>query len=223
VTCSSSQTPAITRFYHRLLDNGNTADYVQSVAEVYTMATLHRLLRDGDRMARRGAVLAITLMGRTDSVKLVGEALRDPDRGVRLIAEDGIQSMWFRAGSFEQNQQLQMIVRLNAAAQFSEAGQWAERILEQHAAFGEVWFQHGEAMWGEGDYFEAIADYQRALECEPHHFPAALSMAQCYLELGDLPMAIQSLEQTLNIHPHLEIARTQMLRLERELREQTDR
>jgi tetratricopeptide (TPR) repeat protein len=223
VTYSSFHIPAITRFYHRFLDNGHTADYVRSVAEVYTMATLHRLVRDGNRMARRGAVLAVTLMGRSESLRLVGRALRDPDRGVRLIAEDGIQTMWFRAGTFEQNQQLQMIVRLNAAARFAEATECAERILEQHAAFGEVWFQHGEAMWGDEDYVEAIADYQRALECEPHHFPAALSMAQCYLELGDLPMAIQCLEQTLDIYPYLEIARAQILRLERELREQTDR
>jgi tetratricopeptide (TPR) repeat protein len=206
-----------------LLDHGNTADFVQSVAEVYTLATLERLLREGDRMARRGAVMAITLMGRRDSIRPVGEALRDPDRGVRLIAEDGLQAMWFRAGTFEQNQQLQMVVRLNAAAQFGEALQRAERILDEHAAFGEVWFQHGESLWGEGDYIEAIADYQRALACEPHHFPAALSKAQCYLELGDLPGAIQSLEQTLDIHPHLEVARAQIVRLERELREQTDR
>ena len=99
----------------------------------------------------------------------------------------------------------------------------ADEILDQHPGFGEVWFQRAEALLGAGEYFEAIADCQRALECEIEHFPAALSMAQCYLELGDLPMAIDCLQWTLRIHPHLEFARAQVLRLERELREQTDR
>jgi tetratricopeptide (TPR) repeat protein len=220
---SSPRVPHIVRFYHRYLDSGNAADFVRSVSATYTLATLHRLARDGNRLARRGAVLAITLLGHSESVPQVGRALHDSDRAVRLIAEDGIQAMWSRAGTFEQRQRLQMVMRLNAAGKTTEALALADRILDEHPGFGEAWFQRAEAQWTAGHYFAAIADCQRALECESEHFPAALSMAQCYLELGDLPMAITCLQQTLRIHPHLEIARAQMLRVKRELREQTDR
>ncbi len=114
-------------------------------------------------------------------------------------------------------------MRLNAAGKIDEALTLADEILDEHPGFGEAWFQRAEAMLAAGAYFEAIADCQRTLECETQHFPATLNMAHCYLELGDLPMAIECLQRTLKIHPHLEFARAQMLRLERELREQTDR
>jgi tetratricopeptide (TPR) repeat protein len=176
----------------------------------------------GGRLTRRAAALAVTLLGRTESVPRVGQALRDPDRAVRLIAEDGIQAMWDRGGDFEQCQQLQMIMRLNAAGQHGTAIALADRILDQAPDFGQVWFQRAEALSAQGEYFAAIADYRRALACESFHFPAALNMARCYLEVGDPWAAVQGLQQTLRIHPHLEFARDQLSRLRRELREQID-
>jgi tetratricopeptide (TPR) repeat protein len=204
------------------LDDGKAADFVRAVSQVYTLATLHRLMAGGGRFTRRAAALAVTLLGRAESVPQVGQALRDPDRAVRLIAEDGIQAIWDRGGDFEQCQQLQMIMRLNAAGQYAAAIALADRILEQAPDFGQVWFERAEALLAQGEYFAAIADYRRVLACESFHFPAALSMARCYLELGDPWAALQGLQHTLSIHPHLEFARAQLSRLRRELREQID-
>lgn len=214
--------PLISRFYHRFLDSGIAADFVRSVSGTYTLPTLHRLVNNGERMARRGAVLAVTLIGRSESISHVGRALRDPDRAVRLIAEDGIQDMWSRVGSFQQSQRLQMVMRLNAAGRLDAAVELVDEILEEHSEFGEAWFQRAEALLADGQFFEAIADCHRVLECEAYHFPAALTMSQCYLEMGDLPMAIDGLQRTLRIHPHLEFARAQVQRLERQMRERTD-
>ena len=215
--------PLIARFYSRFLDDGDAAAFVRSVAESYSLATLHRLTTEGGRLGRRAAVLAVTLVGRASSIAVVGRALRDTDRGVRLIAEDGIQAMWNRVGTFEQCQRLQMVMRLNAAGQHAEALQLADQILSEHPEFGEVWFQRSEALMANGQYREAIVDCRRALECENCHFYAALGLARCNLELGDLTGAVECLQVTLRIHPHWDFARAQMARLEREMREQTDR
>jgi tetratricopeptide (TPR) repeat protein len=215
--------PLIARFYHRFLDEGSAADFIRSVSSIYTLPSLHRVMEDGGRMARRGAVLAVTLIGDAGSIPRVGRCLRDPDRAVRLIAEDGIQAMWERAGTFDQCQQLQMVMRFIAADRHTAAIELADSILQQSPEFGEAWFQRSEALMAQSQFFAAISGCQRALECEAFHFPAALALAQAYLEIGDLPAAIESLQYALQIHPHLEFARAQLLRLERELRGQADR
>ena len=81
--------PLISRLYVRFVREGNSAAFIRSVAQTYTLATLHRVSREGDCVARRGAVLAITYLGGAESIAAVGQALRDTDRAVRLIAESG--------------------------------------------------------------------------------------------------------------------------------------
>jgi tetratricopeptide (TPR) repeat protein len=215
--------PRIARLYHRFLDDGCTADFIRSVASVYTLSSLHRVMEDGGRMARRAAVLAVTLIGQAESVPKVGRCLRDPDRAVRLIAEDGLQAMWQRADTFDQCQRLQMVMRFNVSGEHRAAVELADSILERSPDFGEAWFQRSEALLAQSQFLAAIAGCRQALECESLHFPAALGMAQGYLEIGELTAAIDSLHGALQIHPHLEFARAQLLRLERELRGQTDR
>jgi tetratricopeptide (TPR) repeat protein len=201
------------------------ADFVRDVAERYTVAALHRLAQHGERTVRRSAVLALTLIGHAESVAIVGEALRDVDRAVRLLAEDGIRAMWQRVGTVEQNRRLQILRRLVAARQWREARELAHQLLAEHPEFAAVWHQRAAIHSANQLWRKAIADHQRALECDPYFFPAALQMAQCYLEMGDLSAAVSCLQWTLQIHPHLDVARSQLLRLQRVLREreQTDR
>jgi hypothetical protein len=98
-----------------LLDDGQVADFIQAVCGRYTLASLHRVMEFGGRMSRRGAALAVTLLGRSESVPYVGRALNDPDRAVRVIAEDGLQAIWQRAGTLWQSQQVRVAMRFNAA------------------------------------------------------------------------------------------------------------
>jgi tetratricopeptide (TPR) repeat protein len=206
-----------------LLDDGQVANFVQAVASRYTLATLHRILEVGGRMSRRGAAMAVTLLGREESVPHIGRALHDSDRAVRVIAEDGLQAIWLRSGTLRQSQRLRSAMRLNAAGQHAPALCLADSVVNEARDLAEAWFQRAEAWLGQGEFDAAIADCRQALASEPYHFPALLAMAQGYLELGDLLAAIDSLQQALRIHPHLEFARAQLARLEREVREQSDR
>ncbi len=218
----STRQPLIVRFYYRFVEEGNAADFIRAVSTRYLPATLHRLAESGNRPTRRASVLALTLLGHQESIAIVGRSLHDEDRGVRMIAEQGLPAMWHRAGSFEQCQMLQTVMRLNAMGSYADAVKLSDALLGQNPEFGEAWHQRSEALMGVGEVFEAITNNQRALECEPYHFPAALELAQCYLELGDVATAVSCLQWVLQIHPHYELARVQLLRLQRDLREQTD-
>ena len=215
--------PLISRLYVRFVREGNSAAFIRSVAQAYTLATLHRVSREGDCVARRGAVLAVTYLGGAESVAVVGQALRDTDRAVRLIAESGITAVWSRAGSIDQCHRLQAAMRLNRSGQHADAATLTDEILRENPTFAEAWYQRAVARYSLGDLKEAIGDSQQSLETNPYHFHAAVGLGQCYLELSDPSTAICCYQWALQIHPHLEFARAQVRRLERVLRERLDR
>ncbi|KKL27850.1 hypothetical protein LCGC14_2381040, partial [marine sediment metagenome] len=53
------------------------------------------------------------------------------------------------------------------------------------------------------------------LEINPYHFPAATSMGQSYLELGNPVSALESFRRALRLNPDLEGIRVQVVRLAR--------
>lgn len=219
----SLKTPLIDRFYYRFLDDRNAAAFLAAVTQSYSMATLSRLIENGDRTSRRGAVLAMTMAGGHSAVRHVGEALRDADRAVRVIAEDGISELWQKAGSHDQQQRLHDAVRLNESREFERARDGLDELIQANACFGEVWYQRGIANAGLGEHLEAIDDWQQAVEFEPHHFRATLRMADSFLKLRDLNRSATCLQWTLRIYPRCETARARLQRIERLLGEQTDR
>jgi tetratricopeptide (TPR) repeat protein len=223
VSLTSSRRPLLARFYYRYIDDGNVADFIHAVSRIYTLATLHRLSSSGQRCDRRGAVLALGLLGKAESIAFLADALHDEDRGVRLIAEDALPALWSRTGTAEDYRALQTVRRYRAARQNEDAARLAAEVLDQAPQFAEAWYQRSEALTSMGFHYEAIADSQRALDCEPYHFPAALLMARNYTELSDFTTAVSCVQWALQIHPHYEFARAQLRRLERRLREQTDR
>jgi len=219
---NSTRKPLVAKFYYRFIEEGNVASFVRDVCLHYTPSTLQRVARSGSRASRRGAVLALTLLGGREAVATVGEALRDEDRGVRMIAEQGLPTMWLGAAGPKAAFQLQAIFRLNAMGDHLEALDAADDLLASLPTLAEAWRQRAEAQRSLGVLEEAVDSYQQALDCEPFHYQAAWDMAECFLELGDAVRAIDCLRYLLQIHPHYELARMQLLRLQRDLREQAD-
>src|SRR5690606_24028071 len=98
--------PEIVTLFLRYLDNEDTAAFIRAVSSRYTVATLERLACHGEAVARRAAALALGFLGDFQSNAALGQALRDVDRCVRILAENGIRNLWARAGSHAQRQQL---------------------------------------------------------------------------------------------------------------------
>ena len=60
---SSSQAPILDQIYLNFLRDQNSAEFVHSVAQTYTLVTLARLSAYGSRVTRRGAMLALSMLG----------------------------------------------------------------------------------------------------------------------------------------------------------------
>lgn len=209
--------PTIHQLYRRFLNREDSAGFVRAVSQIYTSATLHRLATGGDRLSRRAAILAISYLGGRESMHSIGHALQDSDRIVRLLAEDGIRAVWFRAGESNQMLKLQRVARLNSCGQFELAAELATQVINADLGYAEAWNQRAIAAYGMHDYYEAIADCQATLELNPYHFPAATGLAHCYLEMDDQSSALEAFRLALKIYPDSEYARSRIRQLIRSL------
>lgn len=213
-----TRTPLLHGQYHAYLSDQDLARFAERVSERYTIGTLERLTAVGDRMARRAAVLALGLLANYESNAALGRALSDRDRGVRMLAENGIRAVWCRAGTPQQQQRLQAIVELNQDHRFREAVTAATRLIAEAQWLAETWNQRAVAQFNLGRFAESAHDCNQALEINPYHFGAATGMGQCHLQLQDRPTALACFRRAVRLNPNLEGVRSQILYLERALK-----
>jgi tetratricopeptide (TPR) repeat protein len=216
-----TRTPLLHQLYHRYLSDQDTEAFGSRVAGRYGIGTLERLAAAGDRMARRAAVLALSLIGDYQSNAVLGRALGDRDRGVRMLAENGICALWGRVGTAPQREQLQTIMQLNSQShRFQQAVDAASRLINDAPWMAEAWNQRAIAWFHLGRFSESIKDCTQALEINPYHFAAASGMAQCHLQLNNRTAALECFRRALALNPNLEGVRAQVLYLERTLKSQ---
>jgi tetratricopeptide (TPR) repeat protein len=171
----------------------------------YTEGTLLRLLHHGDPGTRKAAVLALGLTGTMRSNRQLARALHDSDAGVRETAGEALWSLWFRADTPENNQELQRLVQRSLTAED------AHRILIGYAAllkkaprFAEAFNQRAIYFFRQGEFAFAAADCETALRLNPVHFGAASGLGQCLTKLRKLPAALRAYRRALRINPNLE-------------------
>jgi tetratricopeptide (TPR) repeat protein len=215
VNTDPARTPVLLLQYQQYLDRQDSARFAVEVSKCYTPGTLQRLTRHGSREIRRAAVTALGLVGDYDANHTLGCAMLDPDRTVRTIAESGIRAVWMRAGNEAERQELNVIVRLNAAQLHKEAIARSTKLIERAPWFAEVWHQRAVGHFAIGRLVESIRDCHQALEINPYHFVAATSMGQAYLELHNPVSALECFRRALRLNPDLEGVRVQVARLTR--------
>jgi tetratricopeptide (TPR) repeat protein len=215
VRVGPSKPPFLLMLYRQYLDDQDSAEFVHSVSGRYTAGTLQRLARHARCEVRRAAVLALGFLGDYDANHALGCALLDEDRTVRTLADSGIRTVWARAGTAAERQELGVIIRLNSARLHQEAVARATKLIERAPWFAEAWHQRAVAQVALGRLVEAIRDCHQTLEINPYHFVAATSMGQAYLQLGNLVSALECFRRALRLSPDLEGVRAQVVRLTR--------
>jgi tetratricopeptide (TPR) repeat protein len=183
------------------------------------VATLERLSRSADPVLRRASVLALGFLGGTECNDCLGPLLADPDRRVRLIADDAIKSIWSRAGSPRQRQQLVGVFRMLQCGQYQQALQESEELLAQQKSIPEAYSQRALARYYLEDSRGAIEDCQRAIDLNPYHYLAWIGMGHAYLDLSEPIPALECFRNALHIYPDLDTVRVQIRRLERAFQE----
>jgi len=215
VSTNSARSPLLMELYQQYLEGQDSTGFVEQVSKRYASGTLQRLTRHPGREIRRAAVLALGFLGDYDSNHTLGCALHDQDRTVRTLAENGIRTLWTRAGSESERQEIHVIVRLNAAQLYRDAIIRATGLIERAPWFAEAWHQRAVANFAQGRFVESIRDCHQALEINPYHFVAATTMGQAYLELQNSISALECFRRALRLNPDLEGVRVQVTKLTR--------
>lgn len=209
--------PALEALYHRFLETENSADYVRAVSQRYTLATLCRLADYGQCISRRAAVLAVSFLGDYRQNATVGAALNDRDRGVRMLADNGIRELWRRQGSIAEQKQLGLLVRLNSSGLYVECLSAAGEFIETSPWIAEGWNQRAIAHFAQSHFEDAANDCHQTLELNAYHFGAAVGMGHCYLEMDEPFAALECFRRALNLNPDLEEVRVQVDYIQRQL------
>lgn len=218
MTRAEPRNPDLTRIFEEYLQDERSARFIARVAERYSVPTLERLSEHGSRLVRRAAVMAVGYLGDYRSNAVLGRRLRDADRGVRMIAERGIRSVWLRQGSEAQQQWLATIARLNRSGQFTRAIEQATRLIDEAPDLAEAWNQRAVAFYQWEQYRRSILDCRQALELNPYHFAAAVGKAHGYLELNDPYAALGCFRRALRLNPDMTAVRAQVDYLQRALK-----
>ena len=213
------QRPLLVYHYERYLADQNISSYVRSVTASYTVGSLERLVATGDRSARRGAVLALSRLADYRSNKILGQALRDSDRGVRTLAENGIRRLWMRVGTPSQQRHLVAISEHLEEKEYDRAAQLATALVEDAPWIAQGWFFRGKAFFQMGQYDASIQDCHQAMEVNAYHFAAASIMGQAYQLQEDSVSALDSFRRALRLNPSMEEVRAQVIHLQRTLKD----
>lgn len=207
--------PLLDTLYQRYLEDESSADYIRAVTESYTLGTICRLAKYGQTNSRRAAILTIGFLGDFSENEIIGNALNDSDRAVRMLADHGIRQIWPRQGSTKHQAGIRRLYQLVSRHQMQEAIELANQILCEDDTLGEAWNQRAIAYCAEGDFVSAVEDCCETLNQNRFHFPAAIGMGHCCLQLDDMSGALSSFKLAISINPDLEGVRTQIHQLER--------
>ena len=176
-----------------------------------------------DAMARRQALRTLATTGTMADVPRIVQALRDPDRAMRRLADTALWEVWSRSGDAA-------IDRLFAAGvQEMSEGRWGDAvstfttIIARKPEFAEGWNKRATAFFLMGDYTKSLADCDEVLKRNPFHYGALSGYGMIYGKLDQPMRALEFYEQALGVNPNLdgvrdaiEILRNELIRKRRE-------
>ena len=214
-----SRYPLVDCIYHRYLADEDSAAFIQSISRVYSLGTLQRLARFGQPISRRASILAIGFLGDFSVNETMGRALVDSDRGVRMLADHGIRQVWMRQGSAAEQSSIERLHWLSTRHEMDQLIVEATLLIEANPTLAEAWNQRAIGFSAEGDIEAAIEDCKETLNCNRFHFPAAIGLAHCCLQVNDASSALESFRLALDINPDLEGVRRHVQHLEKTVNE----
>ncbi len=213
----------ILEYYDELSASDNLAKFARKVRERYTEGTLQRLLTHRDARTREAALVALRLLGTMNSNQAMAQCLHDDNLVVQKAAEEGLWSIWFRAETPANNQELHRITKLIVEQEYAQALAALNAMIDKTPHFAEAYNQRAILHWRWGNYKNSIADCEQALKLNPYHFGAQSGMAQCYLQLKRPVEALKAFRQAHKINPNLQGVEESIHQLEEMLRERRSR
>lgn len=215
----SVRTPKLDLHYQQYLRDENSSRFINSVSNSYCIATLEKLALQSQRMTRRAATLALGFLSDIRSNEVLGRSLRDRDRAVRMLADHGIRQIWFRDGDENERAVIRKISRLNQRHHYAQAANLSEKLLAKNSQLSELWNQRAISLYSLSEYEEAVECCQETVYLNRFHFLTVVGMANAYLQMENVPAALESFRLAVDINPDLEIIRMQIRQLEKSYEE----
>lgn len=208
--------------YRRYLVTTDAPRFASEVGRYFSTSTLHRLLQAGGTELRRGAAIALGMLGDGPSIEHLGRHLCDVDRGVRLAADDSFRGLLVRNAAPVHQQKLLKIMHLNDGGEFAAALAPALILVDQTSNYAEAHHQLAICWMGLGDLIAAEHAYRDCLWQCRFHYPSWIGLAHCRLRSEepsnhDLRVGLRALRRAVAICPDLEHARSEARRLEKAL------
>lgn len=213
------QPPLLLEFYERYLVDHDIVVYLRQTSDRYAIGALERLAQNGERMARRAAVLALGRLGDYRSNSVLGKALVDLDRGVRTLSENAIARVWLRVGMAAHERRLTAIEEQFDEGDFDRASRLAAKLVQDAPWIAHGWFQRGKAYFHLAQYEAAVRDCHQALEINAYHFQAAAVMGHAYEMQNNLLAALEAFRRALRLNPNMEEIRARVIQLQRTLKD----
>ena len=169
-----------------------------------------------DPEARRGAAIRLGEVGSMTDAPALLRLLRDPDDGVRALAERAVWQVWSRADDPEVDALFQKgLEQMNQGAVEGAIDTFTV-IIKKKPDFAEGWNKRATIYFLVGEYEKSLADCAEVVKRNPDHFGVLSGYGQIYVQLDQPERALDYFQRALKVNPNLhqvEVAVEQLKRL----------
>jgi hypothetical protein len=199
-----------------LLESNNLHGLVETLRERWNCGQIARIVTNGDRDARKVALLCLAMVGERACIDTIAVQLSDPDPTINQMAEHALWSIWFRCGSPAANAELCRGAKAMGSRELNLAIEHFDRAIDCDHDFSEAFNQRAIARFLQDRFEESIADCRKAVRLMPSHFGAWAGMGHCFLHLGQLDHAVRAYQRAIAINPHLDCVKQTLAEISRE-------
>jgi len=165
---------------------------------------LEALKKPDDTDARRLGAAWLGETGQMADASLLVTALRDPDHGVRALAEGALWQVWSRSGDPEVDHLFQIGLERMREPALRAAIRTFSEIIQKKPEFAEGWNKRATVYYLIGEYDKSLADCDEVIKRNPVHFGALSGFGMIYLQLNQPEKAIEYFQRALRVNPNLE-------------------
>ena len=165
------------------------------------------ILPEGDPVRRRQAALVLAAIGDDRAVPALVHALADDDPPLVHLVERALWEIWCRSGDPETDRLLLEGIEALGQQALDRAVDLFSQVIARAPQFAEGYNKRATALYLQGEYERSIADCERTLELNPHHFACLCGQGLCHLALRQFRQAEACFRKTLGLHPRMEAAR----------------
>ena len=194
-------------------NSGNDEKLKRLLSDNYSETDLIGYLHSKEPLVGRAAGFALRLVGSSDAIPALVDALKNNDRGTRFNAEYALWEIWSHSGDDAVDAMLEDGKNLLKNESYQQAVECFTTVIETDPNFAEGYNQRAIAYFLLEEWSQAIRDCKRTISLNPNHFGAFAGMGHVYVRLGKIDEALDAYKQALVINPNLISIAEAVLRL----------